>query len=293
MWGRAGNRRAGKHTHTDIHTVLGTPPVPSPWRRGHWHHFLSLVSLAEDRSLFSGHVLQSGAARKPPLCNQWPHLNRRHVTAASTHSHTKQLSMIHQQLTGHDADSGDLLVRPHLLAFYWRPWGLWAERLAGTLVHLGWKQQTKEPQTTINTQLVSICNIKRYQNRDDATAQKHWSPSSGFSVNSSCTLRARQTLQNFRQETDPTQKQTPARQPIASLADYMTEMEKHKQRLSLSKWPPAPRGGAAVLHPTHAQSPSCLYRSSFSWQCVVRAPLQYTAAEVQDTTIPTWCHFTL
>lgn len=42
---------------------------------------------------------------------------------------------------------------------------------------------------------------------------------------------------------------------MASFSNYITEMEeKHKQRLSLSKWPRAARGGAAVLHQTDAQS---------------------------------------
>lgn len=96
---RSSGKSQGRQTHTNAHIIPGTPPVPSPWRRGHWHHFLSPVSLAQYHSLFSGQLSHSGAARKPPLCNQLPHLNRRHRTAASPYNHTKQLSVTHQQLT--------------------------------------------------------------------------------------------------------------------------------------------------------------------------------------------------
>lgn len=116
-------------------------------------------------------------------------------------------------------------------------------------------------------------------------------------MNSSCTVRARQTLQNFRTETDPTQKQTLTRQAMASLSNYMTETDgEHKQRLSLSKWPQAARGGAAVLHQTDAQSWSCLFFGLLVillTLCDMYLAQNYTAAEMQNITIASWFRLTL
>lgn len=128
MWGRAGNRRAGKHTHTQTYTSSWVPlPFLPPDAEAIGTISCPLSPSLRTAPSFLDTFCSLEPPESPPLCNQLPHLNRRHLTAASTHSHTKQLSLIHQQLTGHDAHSGDLLVRPHLLAFYQRRW----ERLSG------------------------------------------------------------------------------------------------------------------------------------------------------------------
>lgn len=55
MWARVGNL-----THTNTHTPSWVPLLfLPPWRRSHWHRFLSLVSIVENRSLFSGKKLYS------------------------------------------------------------------------------------------------------------------------------------------------------------------------------------------------------------------------------------------
>lgn len=53
MWGR---RVWKRETHTPSWVPLLFLP---PWRRGHWHNFLSLVSLVESRSLFFLHRLHA------------------------------------------------------------------------------------------------------------------------------------------------------------------------------------------------------------------------------------------
>lgn len=84
------------HTCTNTYTPSWVPLLfLPPWRRGHWHGFLSLVSLTESRSLFSGLISQCRAAWTLDLCLSssplwhFTHLNRQGLIAQCTHTHTQ------------------------------------------------------------------------------------------------------------------------------------------------------------------------------------------------------------
>lgn len=73
------------HTYTPSWVPLLFLP---PWRRGHWHDFLSLVSLIESRSLFPGQTSQPRAASASTAPR--PHINNLpHLTAECTHTQTE------------------------------------------------------------------------------------------------------------------------------------------------------------------------------------------------------------
>lgn len=65
MWGRLVESGKSHSTHTPSWVPLLFLP---PWRRGPWHDFLSLVSIIESHSLFSGQSSRSKAAWIQNVC---------------------------------------------------------------------------------------------------------------------------------------------------------------------------------------------------------------------------------
>lgn len=65
MWGRLVESGKSRSTHTPSWVPLLFLP---PWRRGPWHDFLSLVSIIESHSLFSGQSSRSKAAWIQNVC---------------------------------------------------------------------------------------------------------------------------------------------------------------------------------------------------------------------------------
>lgn len=91
MRGRAGNHTAHKHIH--VHTILGTPPVPSPLTPRplapfpvpclpHWE---PLPLFWTNFTFWSS--LDSEPVSTAPLYSNLPHLNRQGLIAQCTHTH--------------------------------------------------------------------------------------------------------------------------------------------------------------------------------------------------------------
>lgn len=118
---------AGNHTATHTYTPSWVPLLfLPPWRRGHWHDFLSLVSLIESRSLFSGQTSQSRAAwpqnlcfySSAPLFNNLPHLNRQHLITQYTETYTRQRSPLRHKTARQKHAQSSLILQ----VTFWLEW---------------------------------------------------------------------------------------------------------------------------------------------------------------------------
>lgn len=162
------------HTHTHTPSWVPLPFLP-PWRRSHWHRFLSLVSIVENRSLFSGKkTLQSGTAgtqtsvsTAPRVYNNLP----QPYTAVQTHTQSR----LQWPASSRQKHAESSLIQP--VTFWLQHFPLLtsfsfkalimkcfgrvrADSLAGSRFTLGESNRPQRTTSAINTQPVTICNIR-------------------------------------------------------------------------------------------------------------------------------------